>query len=249
MRVRPHPRVVGFRGIKSHDKKLLLFEYLPLGDLEKMVKSGDANFEKPQIIRLLWDVAIGMNHITKEGIIFRDLALRNLLLCREHLTGDELRVKIADFGYASIADSHNVSKEPISNGPWRIMAPETLKPSPEFSQKSDVWSFGIVIYCLITKKRPYPDIKLPDSVREAILNGTRLTIDPLSYPEFTSLLPLFHSCTTEDPSLRPTFEELCSLLSEMYNTAMSERVLISLPLEKDLKEEKKDLVENDNQGS
>merc|ERR1711862_596780 len=92
-----------------------------------------------------------MQHIAASGIIHRDLAARNVLLT-EHWGA-----KISDFGLSRTKkqemDGH-VSKADV--GPIRWMAPEAMN-SKFTSEKSDVWSFGVLVYEVLTRRYPYPD--------------------------------------------------------------------------------------------
>jgi len=198
-------------------EKSILLEFLPYGNLETLLKS-DPELSINQKVRMAWDVSQGMCHLTKEKIIFRDLSLRNILLYREYDSGREFRAKLTDFGFATLANEKGQSSDPIVSGPWRIMAPETLQDSTNnvFSEKSDVWSFAVLLYCLITRSRPYAEIKDPKEVRTAILNGTRLTFDKSKFSDCECLFELFEQCMQDKPRKRPTFEQIEKQLAQLY---------------------------------
>jgi serine/threonine protein kinase len=87
-----------------------------------------------------------MHHINQEGFVYRDLALRNILLDK---AGEptEQRAVLADLGWMVKKGPDGVAHESISSAPWRIMAPETMGEQQAFSEKSDVWS--CVLFCTV----------------------------------------------------------------------------------------------------
>jgi len=136
-----------------------------------------------------------------------DLATRNVLLTAEK------RAKITDFGlsrrmydYQSYIKNH---QEPL---PWRSMAPESLKRS-EFSEKSDVWAFGILLWEIYTLgDEPYPglswDVNFPTKLERGLRPGV-----PTYSPDgmYSTML----RCWSTIPERRPTFSELVSLFQSM----------------------------------
>jgi serine/threonine protein kinase len=96
-----------------------------------------------QILKILLNVSCGINHINMEGYVYRDLALRNVLIDYE-VGSQDYRAVVADLGWILAKDS---AAGPVtsatSTAPWRITAPEALGitgPSI-WSESSDVWSY------------------------------------------------------------------------------------------------------------
>jgi len=91
------------------------------------------------------------------------------------------------------------------------MAPESLR-SNLYSQKSDVWSFGVVIYEVVARKEPYENIPSPVAVATRVADNTLRLEAPKLYPDLGLIMD---SCLQYEPEKRPTFAGLCQQLSSI----------------------------------
>eukprot|EP01125_Pyxidicula_operculata_P011719 TRINITY_DN383_c0_g1_i6.p1 TRINITY_DN383_c0_g1~~TRINITY_DN383_c0_g1_i6.p1 ORF type:complete len:367 (-),score=44.76 TRINITY_DN383_c0_g1_i6:1315-2391(-) len=167
-----HPHIITFLGIidtpGSQDIKIVT-EFMENGDLRNYLKNKDKSIPWDARIRMSRDIASAMAYLHSHGIIFRDLKGRNLLLDKY------LRVKICDFGLAKSygvpmlhsAATHlsnsrkakpkspevttNLRRESSVVGTPAFMAPEIVKDG-SYSQKADVFSYGLVLLEIITRK-------------------------------------------------------------------------------------------------
>ncbi|XP_055348363.1 fibroblast growth factor receptor 4-like, partial [Paramacrobiotus metropolitanus] len=159
------------------------------------------------LLSFAYQISRGMEYLATRSIIHRDLAARNVLIC------DERVAKISDFGMAR-QEGHVVAPDPKEALPIRWMAPEATA-YKNFSQPSDVWSFGVVLWEIFSLGEvPYSDNNLVrgDTVFEfveTLRNGLRL--------EQTETCPsviycLMCDCWKLSPDDRPTFPRLTQRL-------------------------------------
>lgn len=142
-------------------------------------------------------------------IIHRDLAARNILVGEDH------KCKVADFGFArDIMTSLVYERKSEGRLPIRWMAPESLYDNI-FSVKSDIWSFGVLIWEIVTLgSTPYPGISAA-TVMKKVRDGYRL-----DKPEHCrrELYNIMYYCWDEDPKERPSFDELVDRLEHLLST-------------------------------
>ncbi|XP_038061347.1 tyrosine-protein kinase ABL1-like [Patiria miniata] len=204
-----HPNVVSLLGACQHRQVLYVaLEYLPRGDLRSYLRtarsqsdSDEDALSSDQLVKFALDVAKGMEHLAKAGVIHRDLASRNILL------SEGLTAKVSDFGLSRGEDIYvQTSKRRV---PVRWLAIESIR-YKRYTTKSDVWSFGILLWEITTiGGTPYPTTK-SESLARKLKGGYRMpkpsNCDDKSYA-------LMRKCWEEDPNNRPSFSELVSTLS------------------------------------
>jgi len=148
----PHPNVIQMYGV-SHDGPhlVLVLEYCPGGSLDKLLFDEMRELSEDEMLKLVRRIAAGLRHLHSYNIIHRDLAARNILLSKK---GEP---KIADLGMSRLLVEGYEGQTVTDVGPVRWMAPESLKYNI-YSRKSDVWMFGIVVYEIVARSEPHPDI-------------------------------------------------------------------------------------------
>jgi Eph receptor A1 len=155
-----------------------------------------------QKLRFVRGIALGMLHLHEHNIVHRDLAARNILLTG---SGDP---KISDFGMSRILQQENEGKTKTGIGPVRWMAPESLA-QKIYSKKSDVWSFGIVVYEIVAECEPHKD---RDTIEVALEIRDRHLTPKIPSPCPPILREVMQHCWQADPNQRPSFKEICRLL-------------------------------------
>ncbi|XP_066025209.1 uncharacterized protein [Pocillopora verrucosa] len=223
-KLKPHPHVIKLQGcVTESDPLLVLIEYVPYGDLLGYLRKSrhleDNYFKDPdikpqtsltsqQLMKFSWQVADGMHYLSSKNIIHRDLAARNVLV------GEQERCKVTDFGMARDVCQENIyEKKSKGRLPVKWTACEALLYG-RYTTKSDVWSFGIVLYEIFTiGGSPYPKID-GRKMADLLTQGYRM---PKPRHVDDTLYKIMQDCWQENPDDRPIFENLRNDLKEMEN--------------------------------
>ncbi|KAM6954381.1 tyrosine-protein kinase FRK [Aplochiton taeniatus] len=182
--------------------------------LEYLQKDKGTKLRMSDQIEMAAQVAAGMAYLELQNYIHRDLAARNVLV------GENNICKVADFGLARVfqMESENVyeAKEG-SKFPVKWTAPEAINDS-KFTIKSDVWSFGILLYEIVTfGQMPYPTLTNYQVVQR-LPTGYRMACPPCC-PKV--MYEIMQDCWKENDFERPTFETLQWKLEDFFDVDVS----------------------------
>ncbi|XP_062402229.1 macrophage-stimulating protein receptor isoform X2 [Sardina pilchardus] len=225
MRAFHHQHVLSLLGILLPEEGLpvVVLPYMKHGDLRHFIRSEQRNPTVKDLIGFGLQVAKGMEYLAQKKFVHRDLAARNCML------DESFTVKVADFGmardvfdkeYYSIQD-HKKAKLPVK---W--MALESLQ-TQKFTTKSDVWSFGVLMWELLTRgASPYPEVD-PYDISHYLLKGRRLP-QPQYCP--TALFSVMLQCWAPEPESRPNFHALVQVVQEILSCLEGEHYIGLMPM-------------------
>ncbi|KAG4197158.1 hypothetical protein ERO13_A05G005800v2 [Gossypium hirsutum] len=206
-----HPNVVSFYGIvrDSPDGFLAtVAEFMVNGSLKQFLQK-DRTIDRLKRLIIAMDVAFGMAYLHGKNIVHFDLKCENLLVNMRDLQRPVC--KIGDLGLSKVRQHTLVSGGVCGTLPW--MAPELLSGKSDMvSEKIDVYSFGIVMWELLTGEEPYADIHCASIIGGIVNNTLRPKIPSWCDPEWKALM---ERCWASDPTDRPSFSEISQKLRNM----------------------------------
>ncbi|KAJ1436336.1 Serine-threonine/tyrosine-protein kinase, catalytic domain [Sesbania bispinosa] len=204
MRKVRHKNVVQFIGACTKPPRLcIVTEFMSGGSVYDYLHKQRGFFKFPTLLKVAIDVSKGMNYLHQHNIIHRDLKAANLLMDENGI------VKVADFGVARVKSQSGVMT--AETGTYRWMAPEVIEHKP-YDHKADVFSFGIVLWELLTGKLPYEYLTPLQAAIGVVQKGLRPTIPKNTHPKFVELL---ERSWQQDPTLRPDFSEIIEILQQI----------------------------------
>ncbi|XP_068198126.1 ephrin type-A receptor 7 isoform X3 [Antennarius striatus] len=203
-----HPNVVHLEGVVTRGKPVMIvIEYMENGSLDSFLRKHDGQFTVIQLVGMLRGIAAGMRYLSDMGYVHRDLAARNILV------NSNLVCKVSDFGLSRVIDDDPEAVYTTTGGkiPVRWTAPEAIQ-YRKFTSASDVWSYGIVMWEVMSYgERPYWDMSNQDVIK-AIEEGYRLPA-PMDCPP--GLHQLMLDCWQKDRAERPKFDQIVGILDKM----------------------------------
>ncbi|XP_050235467.1 uncharacterized protein LOC126684744 [Mercurialis annua] len=207
-----HPNIVAFYGVVTDGPAKSLgtvTEYMVNGSLKQVLRRKDRTIDRRKRIILAMDAAFGMEYLHEKNIVHFDLKSPNLLV---NMRDPQKPVcKIGDLGLSKIKKRTLVSGGVRGTIPW--MAPELLNSKNKLvTEKVDVYSFGIIMWELLTGEEPYAQLRSEEIIAGIIKGSLRPEIPSWCEPAWRSLM---ERCWSSDPGCRPAFLEIAKELRGM----------------------------------
>ncbi|KAJ1068365.1 hypothetical protein K5549_004063 [Capra hircus] len=236
-----HCRVVKLLGVIMEEGSYsLVMEYMEQGDLMRVLK---AQVSIPLSVkgRVIMETIEGMRYLHGEGVIHKDLKPENILV------DSDFHIKIADLGVASFKTWSKLTKEEHneqrkaggsagkSGGTLHYMAPEHLNDvNSRPSEKSDVFSFAIVLWAIFANKEPYENAICEQQLILCIKSGNRPDVEDIIEFCPREVIDLMRQCWEVNPDDRPTFAGIEEKFRPFYSNQLENFV------EEDVKSLKKE---------
>ncbi|GBB91673.1 hypothetical protein RclHR1_19020003 [Rhizophagus clarus] len=195
-----HPRINQFLGVTKDPKfnnYVMVLQYADGGNLRDYLKNP---IDWPERYRIALEIAEGLLCLHAEGILHRDLHPKNVLVHKGNML-------IADFGLSK-EESSITSNSKVKGTPAYIDPQCHLQDRYKRNKKSDIFSFGMILWELSSGKEPFAGekdfqvvLKISNGIREKMVEGT---------PEW--YFKLYTKCWNQEPDERPNIEEVVEIL-------------------------------------
>uniref|UniRef100_A0A8C7N3I3 receptor protein-tyrosine kinase n=1 Tax=Oncorhynchus kisutch TaxID=8019 RepID=A0A8C7N3I3_ONCKI len=221
-----HPNIIRLEGVVTRCKPVMIItEFMENGSLDTFLKKHDGQFTVIQLVGMLRGIASGMKYLSDMSYVHRDLAARNILV------NSNLVCKVSDFGLSRVLEDDPEAAYTTQGGkiPIRWTSPEAIA-YRKFTSASDVWSYGIVMWEVVSYgERPYWEMSNQDVIK-AIDEGYRLPA-PMDCPVVLHQLML--ECWEKGRSERPKFGQIVTTLDKLIRDPASLRELANSSLWED----------------
>ena len=197
-----HPNIATIYAIEeSNEEMFIVMEYIEGKELREIIKSEIPDLKTS--LSYATQIAEGLNAAHRKGIVHRDIKSANIMVTEQG------QIKIMDFGLAKLSGGAQLTKIGTTIGTAAYMSPEQAK-GEEVDQRTDIWSFGVVLYEMLTKKLPFPG-DYEQAVIYSIINEESKVV-PTMDPRIRFII---QKALTKDPNKR--YQSADEIVKELKN--------------------------------
>jgi TPR repeat protein len=211
-----HPNIVQLYGVCQQEFRYsLVMELMPKGTLYELLHNNQPlSWERRWV--LAGDIAQGINYLHTQDVLHRDLKSLNVLI------SDTGRAKLTDFGLSKVkqttksltSKSSNQSSQAVGTLPW--MAPELFKRKAKYTKKADIYSLGMILWELSSRKVPFSEAENMAILALWKAQGEAETI-PDNCPK--PMAKLIKYCWFNTPEKRPTAAEMVKAIQQSLSAS------------------------------
>ena len=221
-----HAHIIAYHCSFQHDDKLhIVMEYAARGSLEGAISARREDNSAFALLTLLgWLQQLGgaLQHMHAKHILHRDLKAANVFLADDGSADGA--IKLGDFGISRALSSQTNLAETVCGTPF-YLSPELIRSAP-YREGSDVWALGVLLYELLTLKRPFdgPNIAvLALNISRGAYDEAALADSP--YPHWVQRLASREALLHADPARRLTLPQLLAAICGNTDGADDEALL------------------------
>jgi eukaryotic-like serine/threonine-protein kinase len=214
-----HPNIATIHAIEEQDDQIfIVMEYIEGKELKEIINDPSVSPLAKGGVRGVLDYAIqiakGLHSAHKKGIIHRDIKSSNIMVTEDG------NVKIMDFGLARIGEGMQLTRTNSTMGTVSYMSPEQVQ-GESAGPQSDIWSFGVVLFELLTGKQPFEGKNEP-AIIYAITNNQ----PDLRQIENESLKAIVAKCLQKDKKDR--YQSVAQLLKDLQTEKEPSSIMAQL---------------------
>ena len=225
-----HPNIVKiFEFYSNKDSYSIIMEYCRGGPLVSEIKSYGP-FDEKYTAYVMYQIFSAINYCHNMNIIHRDLKPENILIVSKNKSNNYPNIKIGDFGMSKVVEKNAIQN--LFVGTIYYVAPEVIK--KKYNEKCDIWSCGVIMYVLLTKKPPF-DGDMAEEIIASIEKGEYDLKSPPFDKISKSALDLIQKLLNKDVEKRISAEEALNhpwfkehQSRELYNKILDQNIVQKL---------------------
>jgi len=218
-----HPNLVKCYGGITRDNRMIIVQELMQCNLADVLAETSIKLDTGNVLFIALQAANGIHFLHHHcNMIHRDLKSPNILVTAT----DSIEAKVTDFGASRVLNRRSAMTGNVGTVAW--IAPEVFG-QKKYNEKCDVYSFGIILWELLSRKIPFSHMN-SFAIPMGVIKGER---PPLKKEYNPGLVKLIKECWADKPTKRPAFSQIIATLKKIHaNLRPSEKIQTTLDLQK-----------------